>query len=347
MKMIWKELLICLFMGMVLPGTMLNMTKNFVEEKTPKASAETESAVTAVAEPFSGNPQVQVLFSDGTVQAMDLEEYLVGVVLAEMPASFEGEALKAQAVAARTYAVKAQNSGKHAEGAVCTDSRCCQAYISEISYMGNGGTELGIKKIRGAVSATRGKVLTYHGELIDATYFSCSGGSTEDAQAVWGADLPYLKAVDSPGEEGAEYYRDTVIIPRDRAEMLLGLALPENPGSWLGTCKRTPGSGIATMEIGGRIFKGTELRTLLGLRSTAINIKADDRGLVIETRGWGHRVGMSQYGADAMAVAGSTYEEILSHYYTDTELTQYQAYEKDLPEFTEDLQGPVAEELIK
>lgn len=342
MKMIWKELIVCLFMGMVLPGTMLNMTKNYMEEKTVTEPVETEAAVTAMAEPFSGNPQIQVLLSDGNVQAMDLEEYLVGVVLAEMPASFEGEALKAQAVAARTYAAKAAASGKHAGGTICTDSNCCQAYISEASYLGNGGTKLGIEKIRGAVSATRGKVLTYHGELIDATYFSCSGGSTEDAQAVWGVDFPYLKAVESPGEEGAEYYRDTVIIPKDRAEMLLGLELPENPGQWLGTVKRTPGSGIATMEIGGRIFKGTELRTLLGLRSTAMTIEADDRGLVIETRGWGHRVGMSQYGADAMAVSGSTYEEILSHYYTGTELTQYQAYEEGAAEFTEDSQQPVA-----
>ena len=342
MKIIWKELLVCLFMGMVLPGTMLNMTKNFIEEKTITEQEATETAAAAVAEPLSGNPQIQILLSDGNVQTMDLEEYLVGVVLAEMPASFEGEALKAQAVAARTYTVKTQSSEKHEGGRICTDSQCCQAYISETAYLGNGGTELGVEKIRGAVSATKGKVLTYEGKLIDATYFSCSGGSTEDAQAVWGADFPYLKAVPSPGEEKSEYYRDTVIIPKDRAEMLLGLELPQNPGEWLGTAERTPGSGIATLEIGGRIFKGTELRTLLGLRSTAMTIEADDRGLVIETRGWGHRVGMSQYGADAMAVTGSTYEEILSHYYTGTELTEYQTYEEAAVEFTEDSQQPVA-----
>ena len=341
MKMIWKELLVCLFMGMVLPGTMLNMTKNLMEEENHLETVETEEGVSTMAEPLSGNSQIPVLLSDGTVQSMDLEEYLVGVVLAEMPASFEGEALKAQAVAARTYAVKAKTNGKHEGGTICTDSQCCQAYISEIAYLGNGGTELGIEKVRGAVSATRGQVLTYNGELIEATYFACSGGSTEDAQAVWGADFPYLKAVPSPGEEGAEYYRDTVIIPKDRVEMLLGLELSENPAQWLGIIKRTPGSGIATIEIGGRIFKGTEIRTLLGLRSTAMTITADDRGLVIETRGWGHRVGMSQYGADAMAVGGSTYDEILSHYYTGTELTQYSAFHEPTEEFTEDSQPTV------
>ena len=342
MKMIWKELLVCLFMGMVLPGTMLNMTKNLIDENTELEPGTTEATESITTEVFTGNPQVEILFSDGTVQSMDMEEYLTGVVLAEMPASFEGEALKAQAVAARTYAAKAQASSKHTGGSICTDSRCCQAYISEREYLENGGTELGIAKIRGAVSATKGEVLTYQGELIDATYFSCSGGSTEDAQAVWGVDFPYLKAVSSPGEEKAEYYRDTVIIPRDRAEMLLGLELPENPAQWIGPVKRTPGSGVATIEIGGRIFKGTELRTLLGLRSTAMTAEADDRGLVIETRGWGHRVGMSQYGADAMAVVGSTYKEILFHYYIGTELTQYEKNQKSAVEFTEDSQQPVA-----
>lgn len=342
MKMIWKELIVCLLMGMVLPGTMLNMTKNIAEENDILEPTETVIGESSMAEPLTGNIRISVILSDGTLQSMDLEEYLVGVVLAEMPASFEGEALKAQAVAARTYAAKSKTNGKHEDGAICTDSHCCQAYISETAYLGNGGTELGIEKIRGAVSATKGEVLTYKGQLIEATYFACSGGSTEDAKAVWGADFPYLKAVSSPGEEESEYYRDTVIIPKDRAEMLLGLDLPENPDQWLGIVKRTPGSGIATIEIGGRIFKGTELRTLLGLRSTAMEVKADDRGLVIETRGWGHRVGMSQYGADAMAVTGAAYQEILTHYYTGTELTQYPMPQEMPVEFTEDSQLSVA-----
>ena len=346
MKLIWKEVLACLMMGLMLPGTMLKMTAGDQADLMP-ALRETEAVVSPMAEPLKGNPQIPVRLPDGTVTRMDMEEYLVGVVLAEMPASFEGEALKAQAVAARTYAGKAHlRGGKHGDGSICTDSHCCQAYISEVGYLGSGGTELGIEKVRGAVYATRGQVLTYGGELIEATYFSCSGGSTEDAKAVWGAEFPYLKAVESPGEEGAEYFKDTVIIPRERAEMLLGMDLPENPAEWLGTVNRTPGSGVSTMEIGGRVFKGTELRTLLGLRSTAMEVQADDRGLVIETRGWGHRVGMSQYGADAMAVNGSTYEQILLHYYKGTELSQYVPPEGEAQpmEFTEDSQPTVANE---
>ena len=347
MKRILEELLVCLLMGAVLPGAFAFLSQKIVNPGGVRA-VPAEAVVTEqspMAKPLTGNPEIPVLLSDGTVRTMDLEEYLVGVVLAEMPASFEGEALKAQAVAARTYAAKAhKKGGKHGDGSICTESTCCQAYVSESTYLRSGGTELGIEKVRGAVSATRGQVLLYENELIEATYFSCSGGTTEDAKAVWGAEFPYLKAVDSPGEESTEYYRDTVILPKNRAEMLLGLELPENPAQWIGVTRRTPGNGVATMEIGGRIFKGTELRTLLGLRSTAMTVHADDRGLVIETRGWGHRVGMSQYGADAMAVQGKTYEEILKHYYQGTELG---FYDPPAREFTEDSQETVADSTNK
>ena len=339
MKMILKELLVCLLMGLVIPGAMLHMGK-----KLPAEQAVEETA-SPMAEPLGGNPEIPIMQEDGNIRNMDMEEYLVGVVLAEMPASFEGEALKAQSVAARTYAGKAHlTGGKHGNGAVCTDSSCCQAYMTPEAYLKNGGTQLGIEKVRGAVSATCGEVLTHEGELIEATYFSCSGGSTEDAQAVWGQAFPYLIAVESPGEEKAEVYRDQVIVPKDKAEMLLGLTLPENPAQWIGVIKRTPGNGVATAEIGGRIFKGTELRTLLGLKSTAMTLAADDRGLIVETRGWGHRVGMSQYGADAMAVTGKSYKEILAHYYPGTLLTQYIPPEGDRinPEFSEGSEKPVA-----
>ena len=343
MKTIWRELLVCLMMGLVLPGTMASLGKGYFRSHVPEAvTEETEAAASQMAEPLSGNPQIPVLLSDGEVKQMDMEEYLVGVVLAEMPASFEGEAVKAQAVAARTYAAKAHlTGGKHGDGSVCTDPGCCQAHISEYMYLKNGGSQLGVEKVRGAVKATLGQVLTYEGDLIEATYFSCSGGRTEDAAAVWGAEFPYLKSVESPGEEKSDSFRNHVIIPKEKAEMLLGLTLPENPAQWLGEEKRTPGEGIFTLEIGGRIFKGTELRTLLGLKSTAITVHADDRGLVIETKGWGHRVGMSQYGADAMAAAGKTYEEILAHYYPGTVLQQYIPPEEE--KFTEDSQETIAE----
>lgn len=336
MKTIWKELAVCTLLGIVLPGAMMQITSRIRAQNVEKVQAVAETAPETM-EPLTGNPRIPVLMEDGSVKDMDMEEYLVGVVLAEMPADFEGEALKAQAVAARTYAAKAHlQGGKHGDGSVCTDYRCCQAYIPESEYLSSGGSQLGIRKVRTAVEETEGQVLTYNGELIEATYFSCSGGTTEDAQAVWGAEFPYLKSVESPGEEDSQFYETTVTFPKERVETLLGLELSENPMEWIGEVKKTPGNGVATIEIGGRIFKGTELRTLLGLRSTAFTAFADDRGLTVDTRGYGHRVGMSQYGADAMAVLGKQYDEILSHYYRGTELSHYQPPEGEFTEVSQE-----------
>lgn len=348
MKMLWKEILVCAIMGIILPGTMFTMksgipqlgqlqaevTVETTEETTEETTGETQEAL-------AENPEIPVLWIDGALRPMDMEEYLVGVVLAEMPASFEEEALKAQAVAARTYAGKAHlTGGKHGNGSVCTDATCCQAYISEAGYLQSGGSQQGIDKVRSAVMETAGQVLTHNGELIEATYFSCSGGTTEDAQAVWGADFPYLRSVSSPGEEASEFYETDMVFPRERVETTLGVKLPENPAKWVGETKRTPGDGVATMEIGGQVFKGTELRTLLGLRSTSFTAAADDRGLIVHVKGYGHRVGMSQYGADAMAASGKTYREILSHYYQGTEIAAYEPPAEE--KLTEVSQPPVA-----
>ena len=148
MKMILKELLVCLLLGMFLPGAVLNMGKQLMENKDIFPEETAKETASPMAEPLRGNPKIPVLYTDGTVRQEDLEEYLVGVVLAEMPADFEGEALKAQAVAARTYACKTHlNGSKHEQGAVCMDAGCCQAHISEYTYLQNGGSQLGIEKV--------------------------------------------------------------------------------------------------------------------------------------------------------------------------------------------------------
>lgn len=346
MKSFWKELLICAFMGLVLPGALMEVSSSLLPQKEQtEAATQTTQETAAVLEetPLSCGTRIPVLMPQGNTELMDLEEYLVGVVLAEMPASFETEALKAQTVAARTYAGKIHNAGqKHGNGSVCTDSQCCQAYLSPDDYLSKGGSVQAVEKVRNAVSATAGEVLTYDGSLIEATYFSCSGGSTEDAKAVWGADFPYLRSVSSPGEEGAEFYRDTVNFSKEMLEMKLGVKLEEDPDTWLGTVTRTQGDGVKTIEIGGKVFQGTQLRQLLGLRSTSFTAATGSHGLTIETKGYGHRVGMSQYGADAMAVSGKDYREILGYYYQGTELSQYidtsvpeGAQEVTIPQVTE------------
>lgn len=325
MRSIWKDVLTALLMGMVVPGSLLNFTVTFLE-KAPEDPAPLETAAQeTIPETVLETVQLPMRLrkTDGTVVEMDMDAYLVGVVLAEMPAFFEAEALKAQAVVARTYTQKAyENGGKHGDGSVCTQANCCQAYITEGEYLAQGGTQEGLEKIRCAVAATSGYVLTYDGDLIEATYFSCSGGSTEDAAAVWGTDFPYLQAVASPGEEKAAHYTDTVTFTPQAFQEALGVQLDGAPGSWFGTVAYTDGGGVATITIGGESYTGTQLRALLGLRSTAFTVAATETQITITTRGYGHRVGMSQYGADAMAVTGSTFAQILAYYYGGTELVR-------------------------
>lgn len=324
MRSLWKDVAAAFLMGMVLPGVMLNYAVMQLQQNMPVQDIQ----ITIPKETWEENVSLPVLVrrSDGTVQQQDMEEYLVSVVLAEMPVSFEEEALKAQSVAARTYARKAfVTGGKHGDGSVCTQPGCCQACIEPESYLLNGGTEAGLEKVRGAVYQTSGQCLEYEGELIEATYFSCSGGSTEDAAAVWGTDYPYLRAVDSPGEEGAAWFTDTVSYTPEQFRAVIGAQLPEYPSDWFGPVTYTDGGGVASMVIGNESYTGTQLRSLLGLRSTAFQIDPGQDRINITTQGYGHRVGMSQYGAEAMAVNGRSYEEILAHYYPGTELVTLKA----------------------
>ncbi len=317
MKSLIRDLVLSLVLGFVLPGLVFawGTLQSRVREE---ALGKQELSQTQP-------PQIRLSMflreENGDVTQRDMDSYLLGVVLAEMPASFEPEALKAQAVAARNYTQKAYvTGGKHGDGSVCTAPGCCQAYIPLEDYKAKGGTEAAIEKVRTAVLETSGQVLLYEGELIEATYFSCSGGATEDAAAVWGTAYPYLTSVESPGEEEAPPFEDTVIFTPEAFCNALGVTLEGKPESWFGLATYTEGGGVAQIPIGGEIYTGTQLRNLLNLRSTAFKIKAG-QSITITTRGYGHRVGMSQYGADAMAVSGSSYAEILAHYYPGTELT--------------------------
>ena len=317
MKTLKKDLILALFFGLILPGMLLNLLT--VPRKYP-----TVTEFTSVGEGetvVKVNIPILVRNEDGEVEEMDLDAYIVGVVLAEMPASFESESKKAQAVAARTFALRAKmTGGKHGDGTVCVSSGCCQAYTTVEDYYGKGGKSENVTSAEEAVLATSGQVLTYENELIQATYFSCSGGSTEDAVAVWGSDVPYLRAKESPGEEEAKYHTDEVIFTAEEFNEALGTSLSGDPGKWFGMTTYTSGDGVATMQIGEKTYSGTQLRSKLGLRSTAFSVEVVSGEIRITTKGFGHRVGMSQYGADAMAAGGSGYREILEYYYPGTQL---------------------------
>ena len=308
----WKLWILALVLGWMVPYTaaVLVLGGGTVVEKTAP------SITDPVIQPKEA---VWITVVDGEkTRTMDLEEYLVGVLLGEIPGSFHIEAKKAQAVVARTYTLRTiAENGKH-PGAVCTDSGCCQAYCDPASVDEDTSLE-----VRLAVRATAGQVLTYEGALIEATYFSCSGGYTEDAVAVWGSDVPYLQAVPSPGEEMATHYTDTVTFQPEELAIALGQKLSGSPDRWFGAVTYTQGGGVDTIRIGQREYTGKALRALLGLRSTAFTVEVHDEQIRFVTRGFGHRVGMSQYGAQAMALAGSNYQQILAHYYTDTQLAEY------------------------
>lgn len=321
-----REVVAAFLMGMLLPGIIFNTAASL---ELSRAAAETEPSQGRQEQTLTSETEkterpalyISVQTGAGDMTVMELENYVRGVVLAEMPASFEEEALKAQAVVARTYALRRQSLGdRHPDGAVCTDPACCQDYISDSAYLEQRGQQRDLDKVAEAVADTAGTVLTYGGELIDATYFSCSGGKTEDAAAVWGMDIPYLQSVNSPGEEDAETYRQEVTFSAEEFSAALARDLQGKPESWLGKVTYTDGGGVNTIYIGGICYTGTQLRRILGLNSTAFTLTARGDNIIAVTRGRGHRVGMSQYGADAMAVSGSTWEEILAHYYQGTRI---------------------------
>lgn len=281
---------------------------------------EQSSVVLMIDEEAEHDKRLITLQSQNGIRQMPLEEYLVGVVSSEMLDSFHEEALKAQAVAARTFTMYRIKNPKHAEAAVCADSSCCQAWsdTSELSMELN-------QKARQAVYETKGEYLTYHGALIETPFFSCSGGKTEAAVAVWGTDIPYLRSVESRGEENASRFESEIEISVEEFKNTLlnhdsTISLSGPAEEWVGTITYTSGGGADTIEIGGKEFRGTEIRSLFGLNSTAFTVELQDNNFLFRTKGFGHRVGMSQYGANAMAEGGADYTEILKHYYQGVEI---------------------------
>jgi len=274
------------------------------------------------------------------VRRLDLEEYICGVVAAEMPASFAPEALAAQAVAARTYAVRRMAAfggtgcAQHATD-VCSDSTCCQAWRSEDELALRWGEDAAYyeDKIAAAVKETQGMIAVYDGEPIEALYHSSSGGTTEAAADVFGARVPYLVSVSSPGEENASHFEDEYEFTAAEFVKKANDAFPKAKLSEkrlrdeIEIISRASGGRVRTLRLGGATLTGRQFRAAFGLQSTAFTISAQGGTVTLITHGSGHGVGMSQYGADAMARDGATYEQILLHYYTGVKLASL--YESD------------------
>lgn len=269
------------------------------------------------------------------VETIPLEEYIVGVVAGEMPANFEEEALKAQSLTARTYIIRqlmyTEPEGL-LKGADVSDTVTHQVYKDKEQLKEKWGIDYqkNIEKIQAAVYETRGQIITYDGEPITASFFSTSNGYTENSEAYWTTPVPYLKSVESPWDLDSKEFIAKQSFTVDEFQSKLGITLQ---GSDLGKIlSRTPGNRVEKIQIGGKEFTGRQVREALGLRSTDFTWERKGNEIIVTTKGYGHGVGMSQYGANGMAKEGKTYEEIIKHYYqgvnisaADTYIEQYLA----------------------
>lgn len=254
---------------------------------------------------------IKVKLNTGETINIALEDYVIGVVGSEMPALFNSEALKAQSVAARTYALK-----KTSMGATLTATTSDQVYKTndQLKAMWGNSYDTYYNKVKNAVLATKGEVMTYNGNYIDAVYFSTSNGRTEDPIYVWSYTQPYLKSVDSKWDIGTTFFNATKTISKSEISSKLGVNLTSISEITINSL--TTGGRVNSVTIAGKEFTGVQIRTLLGLRSADFTVSESGNNIVFTTKGWGHGVGMSQYGANGMANAGYSYSQILKHYYT-------------------------------
>ena len=275
-----------------------------------------ENTETKQEESKENKTYVTIYRKKGTVEQIELEEYLVGVVAAEMPASFNSEALKAQAVLARTYALK-----KISKGEKLTDTVSTQAYIDKNEMQNKWGNEYSkyYNKIVSAVNSTKGQVVKYNGNYIEALYHSTSNGKTENAKEVWGQDIPYLKSVDSSWDKKTSSYLKIDNKEFNTLMKVLGINFVKNTN--IEILSRDESGRVSEVKVADKTYTGVEFRTLLNLRSADFDISVTDNGLEIITRGYGHGVGMSQYGANEMAKLGYNYKDIINHYYTNVKIT--------------------------
>ena len=331
MKQVVATALVLLLLLFLLPSVFITPQPSPGEEQLPAGTlppVHTPAPTTPTAA-SDAQTTVQVAMEDGSVAALTMDEYLWGVVAAEMPVSFALEALKAQAVAARTYTVAKMGHTvqAHPDAQVCTDITCCQAYITRqaaLENWGDRGAEYA-EKITQAVAGTDGMILTYQGDPIQAVFFSSAAGKTVDAVEVWGSDVPYLSSVDSPEGEEVPNYHSTVELSLSEFQQTLlaeypNMALTGDPAGWVGEVAQNSAGGVASMTIGGVSVSGTALRALFNLRSTTFTLTLSADKAVFSVTGYGHGVGMSQYGANAMANQGKTWRDIVTWYYTGVEV---------------------------
>lgn len=267
----------------------------------------------------------------GQVEEVELDQYLCHVVSAEMPADYELEALKAQAVVARTYTIYKAKSKKHDQADICDDSTCCQAWVSKedrLARWEESKRETNWQKIEQCVKETKGKIITYQNEPINAFFHANSGGTTELPVNVWGgSEFPYLQVVQTAGEEGYRQYASEVEFTQEELIQKLktkyeDIQIDFANNEDIKILEYTDSNRVKTVKFGNHELSGVETRTIFGLRSANFEISKENHNIKFIVKGYGHGVGMSQTGADSMAKQGSNYEEIINHFYVGIEIKE-------------------------
>jgi stage II sporulation protein D len=264
------------------------------------------------------------------IENIPLEEYVVGVVASEMPAEFEEEALKAQALAARTFILRYLLAGEKIgtpEGADVTDTVNHQVYKGEeeLRAIWKGDYAWKLAKVTEAVKATAGQILTYNNEPITASFFSTSNGKTENSEEYWPNEIPYLRSVESPWDIDTPKFLKQVSLSVADFQNKLGVQLGSDDTVGKITA-RTTGNRVDTVEINGKQLTGREVREKLKLQSSDFSWERKGENIVITTKGYGHGVGMSQYGANGMALEGKKHSDIVAHYYKGVEIGSAEQY---------------------
>lgn len=273
----------------------------------------------------------------GEIKELSVSDYLKGVLPSEMPPEYDMEALKAQAVVARTYLYQKIAAGGHNDADICDSPSHCQAYYSTEQILkiwekskgwDKATRDIHAAKVAEAVDSTEDIAVTYNGKYIRAYFHACSGGKTENVSNIWGKqNIPYLVSVDSPGEEDYKNYSSKVKLSVSELQTKLNkdtstkCSINVNGGDVVKILSYTDTGRVDKVEIGGVVYTAEKLRTLLGLRSTNFEVEYTDKEVIFNVTGNGHGVGMSQVGANYYASIGYTFDEIITHYYTGVDVT--------------------------
>ncbi len=322
---------------LTVPAIPLLASEAAKDDSSKDSSADTllSSSSESVSQKESEKGEYIVLdITTGKTETISVFDYITGAVCAEMPATFEKEALKAQAVAAHTYAERQKEKALASpDPELCgayfsNDSTKFQAYFTENQakqYYGENYEQY-IKKIRDAVEEVQNEIIIYDGEPIIAAFHSMSPGKTESAENVWGNDIDYLIPVESSSDASAPKFLEEVTFTEDEMSQKLekafdGISLDDDPEKWFSGCETSESGTVLSIQTGDRELTGQQLRAAMSLRSASFEISFKDGVFTVATKGCGHAVGMSQFGANAMAEGGSDYKEILEHYYPGTKIS--------------------------